>query len=131
MYPDPLEQLFQKQLLAYFPEARQQILKIPWGQVQRTMLKLPKEWTNAIIKTLCGGWTTVTRLHETPTGVGYNYCCLGCQARDTVAHYLQCKRFQDLIDSVLGRLTPSCPVAPLGLDPPSPESLVIGVAAFH
>ena len=77
------------------------------------LMRCPPSWCYAVIRSCLGGWVTTTRLANPDEG-----CLLGCGegSRDSMKHYISCRRFSWCVARAQGFDPPSDPLKRFGLD---------------
>eukprot|EP00959_Pyramimonas_sp_CCMP1952_P402416 8433016-Pyramimonas_sp.AAC.1 len=125
MFPDPLVGVFAARASSWAPVSENEVRAWPWGEIRRVLVRMHPAQSNAVLELLVHGWATDRRFQcDSP-------CLLGClpsavdPSRDSFSHYWSCPRFLAILCSIIRAPSlPGCPVARLGLAPPSSESLL-------
>ena len=100
------------------------------GALRQVLSKSELRVSMCVLKSIANAWTTSTRMHEDVCLP----CILGCQAADSLAHYICCDPLWTVVTSCAGAGTDMLrrpAISKLCLSAPSPEGARLLAIAFH
>jgi hypothetical protein len=122
--PGTLEAWLKKRLVTMF--GSEAVSTLDLNNILQALKKFPPRLTPHLLRSWGNGWTTSSRMHSADVR-----CVVGCDATDSIQHYLKCVPLQNAISAALDKLPPICPLAAAGLLPMDTERPVLACLLYH
>ena len=100
-------------MLRNFPGHEGELANVDWDGLCAGVRKVHSSWRAKLFKSYAGGWTTTTRMHESPTYT----CIFGCaNEADDWRHYVFCTPLWSIVSQACESQPADSPWAQIAID---------------